>query len=243
MAANVQSIIRRPSDRGLMIAAAAIFPLLVFVGYFKTYYARPLFENPPFANSLVHFHAIVMTAWVLYFVVQIVLVRTKNLKLHMTMGFAGIGLAALVVIIGMVTAWDSHIVRATAPAGIPPHSFFLIPVLDMLLFVIFFAGAIYYRKNAANHKALMLMTAINFSPAAIARIPLLPADLVIFQFLVVPSLVGLAAFAWYTWKHRKFNWAFAVSLVAFIVSGPFRLFFSGTEIWLGFVGWLASFRG
>jgi hypothetical protein len=80
-------------------------------------------------------------------------------------------------------------------------------------------------------------------PAAIARIPLLPADLVIIQFLVVPSIVGLAAFAWYTWKHRKFNWIFAVSLAAFIASGPFRLFFSGTQTWLGFVGWLASFRG
>lgn len=242
MAANIQTI-RRPSDRGLMIAAAAIFPLLVFIGYFKTYYARPWFDNPPFANSLVHFHAIVMTTWVLYFVAQIVLVRTKNLKLHMTMGFAGIGLAALVVVIGMATAWDSHIVREVGPAGIPAHSFFLVPVLDMLLFVIFFAGAIYYRKNPANHKALMLMTAINFSPAAIARIPLLPADLVVIQFLVVPSLVGLAAFAWYTWKHRKVNWIFAVSLAAFIASGPFRLFFSATETWLGFVAWLASFRG
>jgi hypothetical protein len=226
-----------------MIAAATIFPLLVLVGYFKTYYARPWFDNPPFANSLVHFHAIVMTTWVLYFVAQVVLVRTKNLKVHMTMGFAGIGLAALVIVIGMVTAWDSHIVREVAPAGIPAHGFFIVPVLDMLFFVIFFAGSIYYRKNPANHKVLMLMTAINFSPAAIARIPLLPEDLVILQFLVVPPLVGLAAFAWYTWKHRKFNWIFAVSLAAFIASGPARLIISGTETWLGFVGWLAGFRG
>ena len=77
MAANAETI-RRPSDRGLMIAAAAAFPLLVLIGYFKTYYGRPLFNNPPFANSLVHFHAITMSIWVIYFTVQIALVRTKG---------------------------------------------------------------------------------------------------------------------------------------------------------------------
>jgi hypothetical protein len=103
MATNA-SILRRPNDRTLFIAAAAIFPLLVLAGYFKTYYFRPFFENPPFANSLVHFHAITMSIWVVYFVAQIALVRTKNLKLHMTMGMAGIALAAVVVVVGMVTA-------------------------------------------------------------------------------------------------------------------------------------------
>ncbi|MEO5858858.1 MAG: hypothetical protein ABIR33_07915 [Pyrinomonadaceae bacterium] len=242
MAANVQAI-RRPSDRGLMIAAAAVFPLLVLAGYFRSYYARPFFNNPPFANSLVHFHAIVMTIWVLYFTAQIVLVRTKNLKLHMTMGLSGTFLAAVVIIVGMVTAWDSHIVRGTAPPGMSAHSFFLVPVLDMLFFAIFFAGAIYYRKKPAQHKGLMLMTAINFSPAAIARLPIFPPDLFIIQALAFPALLGLTCFAWHTWKYRKFNWVFAIALFAFIASGPLRVVFAGTQTWLGFVGWLASFQG
>ena len=241
MAANVQAI-RRPSDRGLMIAAAAAFPLLVLAGYFRSYYARPFFDNPPFANSLVHFHAIVMTIWVLYFTAQIALVRTKNLKLHMTMGLSGIFLAVVVIIVGMVTAWDSHIVRATAPPGMNPHGFFIVPVLDMLFFAVFFAGAIYYRKKPAQHKTLMLMTAINFSPAAFARLPIFPPELFIIQALALPALVGLICFAWHTWKHRKFNWVFAVALFTFIASGPLRVVFAGTQSWLGFVGWLASFR-
>ncbi len=239
MAANIQTL-RRPSDRALYLTAAAAFPLIVLIGYFRTYYGRPLFDLPPFANSLVHFHAVVMTAWVLYFTTQIALVRTKNLKLHMTMGFVGIGLAALVVVVGMVTAWDSHIIRQTAPAGMHPHAFFIVPVLDMLYFLVVFAAAIYYRKRPAEHKSLMLMTAINFSPAAIARMPLLPPDLMMIQWLVFPSLLGIACFAWYTWRHRKVNWAFAIALTVFVVSGPLRIVISGTETWLGFVGWLAA---
>lgn len=240
MAANAQTL-RRPSDRGLMIAAAAVFPLLILIAYFKTYYGRAFFDNPPFANSLVHFHAIAMSIWVLYFTAQVALVRTRNLKLHMTMGMSGIFLAAVVIVVGMITAWDSHIVRATAPPGMNPHGFFIVPVLDMLFFAIFFAGAIYYRKKPAQHKTLMLMTAINFSPAAFARLPIFPPELFIIQALALPALVGIVCFAWHTWRHRKFNWVFAIALFAFIASGPLRVVFAGTQTWLGFVGWMASF--
>ena len=239
MAANV-NVIRRPSDKALWITAAAAFPLIVLAGYFRSYYFRPFFENPPFANSLVHFHAITMSVWVLYFTAQIALVRTKNLKLHMSMGLAGIALAAIVIVVGMVTAWDSHIVRATAPPGMNPHGFFLVPILDMLFFAVFFAGAIYYRKKPAQHKSLMLMTAINFSPAAFARLPIFPPELFIIQALGFPAAIGVACFAWHTWKTRKFNWVFAVALFAFIASGPLRVWFAGTQTWLGFMAWLTS---
>jgi multisubunit Na+/H+ antiporter MnhF subunit len=112
--------------------------------------------------------------------------------------------------------------------------------MDMLFFVVFFAGAIYYRKRPAQHKTLMLMTAINFSPAAIARLPLLPPELFIIQALVFPAMLGIVCFAWHTWKTRKFNWVFAIALIAFIASGPFRVWFSGTKVWLGFMAWLTS---
>lgn len=239
MATNA-NILRRPSDKALFTASAIIFPLVVLIGYFKTYYFRAFFDVPAFGSWLVHLHAVVMTTWVLYFVAQVALVRTKNLKLHMSMGMAGIGLAAVVVVVGMATAWNSHIVRHTAPAGIDPHAFFLIPVLDMFFFVLFFGGAVYWRKQPAKHKTLMLMTAINFSPAAIARIPILPPEMMILQWIALPIVLGLACFAYYTWKHRKFNWVFAVALFLFSVSGPLRLWVAFTPVWLDFVGWMAG---
>lgn len=239
MAINA-NIFRRPTDKKLFAAAAIVFPLVVFIGYFKTYYFRAFFDVPAFGSWLVHFHAFVMTAWVLYFVAQVALVRTRNLKIHMSMGMAGIALAALVIVVGMATAWNSHITRGTAPAGIDPHAFFLIPVLDMAFFILFFGGAIYWRKKPDYHKTLMLMTAINFSPAAIARIPILPPEMMILQWIVLPIVLGIACFAYYTWKHRKFNWVFATALFLFSVSGPLRLWFAFTPTWLNFVNWLAA---
>lgn len=239
MAINA-NLLRRPSDRVLFLAAAIGFPLLVLIGYFKSYYFSAFFDVEPLANNLVHVHAVVMSTWVIYFTTQIALIRSKNVKLHMTMGMAGIGLALLVIVVGMATAYNSHLVRGSAPPGINPHTFFVIPVFDMLLFIIFFSGAIYYRKRPAEHKSLMLMTALNFLPAAIARIPLVPPQFILVWGYGMTDLLALACFGWYTWKHRKFNKVFAAAIGLFIISQPTKIMISGTQPWLQFVAWLAS---
>jgi hypothetical protein len=239
MATNAISL-RRPSDRNLYLIAAISFPLLVLIGYFKTYYGRGLFDGVPALPTATHIHGLVMSAWVIYFVAQVALVRSKNIKLHMTMGFAGIGLAALAVVSGLAAAYYANLIELRAPPGLNPHSFFLIPAGDMLLFVIFFAGAIYYRKKPLQHKSLMLMTAINFVPPALARIPLGPPEFTILWAFGGSALLGLAALGWQRYKHGKFNWVFAGALGLFIFALPFRMWFSGTEMWLNFAGWLAS---
>jgi hypothetical protein len=231
----------RLADRKLFLAAAVLFPLLVLVGYSRTYYFRPFFEQAqPLATSLVHVHAWVMSAWVLYFTAQTLLIRTRNVKLHMTMGFAGVALAVLVVIVGMSTAVDAHLVRKTAPAGIDPYGFFAIPVVDMMIFVGLFALAIRYRKRPAEHKALMLLTAVNFLGAAIARIPLLPPQYAIVQAFAIPDILAIAGLGYYTWRHRKFNWAFAIGLAVIISTQPLRLYLAGSETWIGMIGTLAD---
>jgi hypothetical protein len=232
--------LRRPSDRNLFLAAAILFPLLVLIGYFRTYYFSAFFDVKPLANALVHAHGIVMSLWVVYFTAQTVLIRSKNIRLHMTLGMAGIVLAAIVVIVGLATAYDAHVVRATAPPGLNPHSFLIVPVVDMLLFVIFFGGAIYYRKRPAEHKTLMLMTAINFVGAAVARIPFFPQNFILLFVIGIPILLAIISLVWCSVKYRKLNRIFAAAVFLFIVSIPLRIVFANTAIWLDFVGWLAS---
>lgn len=239
MAINANILNPRFADRRLFLIAAIGFPLLVFIGYSRTYYLSEFFEVPPLATSLVHIHAAVMTLWVCYFTAQTVLIRTRNVKLHMTLGFVGIALAALVVVVGIATAYDAHLVRATAPPGLDPHEFFLIPTVDMLVFVLLFSGAIYFRKRPAEHKSLMLLTVFNFLPAAIARIPLVPPQYMLPWAFGVPSLMAVLAFGWYTWKHRKFNGIFTAGLALVIASLPIRIMFAGTQTWHAIAAWLA----
>jgi hypothetical protein len=180
-----------------------------------------------------------MSTWVVYFVAQVALIRTKNIKLHMTMGFAGIALALLVIVVGMATAYDAQLVRHVAPPGVDPHSFFILPVSDMTLFVILFVGAIYFRKRPAEHKSLMLLTAINFMPAALFRIPMVAPDYMVFWAFGTPALLAVLILAWHTWKHRKFNKIFAAGVALLVIAIPLRLSISESNAWHALVGWIA----
>ena len=240
MAASANVLNPRLIDRKLYIAAAIVFPLVVLAGYFKSYYFSSFFSDArPIANVLVHAHGIVMSIWVLYFAAQIALIRTKNVKLHMTMGIAGVVLAIVVIVVGMVTAYDSLLIRRSTPPGANPHAFFILPVSDMTLFAILFAAAIYFRKRAVEHKSLMLLTAINFMPAALFRIPAVPDDYMIIWAFGTPALLAIGTLVWHTWKHGKLNKVFATGVAMLLVAVPLRPFISETNAWLTFVGWIA----
>lgn len=239
MAVNVQTLGPRLADRKLFLTAAVAFPLIVLIGYFRSYYGSFLFDVPSVANSLVHAHGLVMSVWVLYFTAQALLIRTKNVKLHMTLGVAGIGLAALVVVVGMATACDAQLVRGAAPPGVNPHAFFILPVSDMLLFVTFFAGAIYYRKRKAEHKCLMLLTAIAFLPAALFRLPVVAPEHAMLWAFGTPALLAAATLGWHTWKHGKLNRVFAAGVALVFAAIPMRFIVMGSNLWLTVVGWIA----
>ena len=234
MAINA-NVLPRPSDRNFFLWAAVLFPLLVLIGYFRTYYFSVFFDVPSVANALVHTHGIVMTIWVLYFVAQVILIRSKNIKLHMTMGMAGIALAAIVVIVGMATAYDAQLVRHAAPPGVNPHSFFVLPAGDMAMFILFFAGAIYYRKRPAEHKTLMLMTAINFLPAAFFRTTFIPPEYLNHWAFGLAYLIAISSLIFHSIKHRKVNKVFLTAVILFVISAPLRFVFAETEMWLSFV--------
>lgn len=238
MAIN-SNVLRRPSDRGLFLTAAIAFPLLVLAGYFRSYYFSSFF-GISVTNSLVHLHGIVMTAWVLFFTTQIALIRTKNFKLHMTLGMIGVALAALVVTVGFATAYDSHIVRQTAPPGIHPYGFMLIALFDLGNFILIFGAAIILRKRPTEHKALMLLTAINFMPAAVVRLPFIPMETMILWAYGIPDLAAIASLVWISIKHRKFNKIYAAAVLLLIVSQPVRIILMGSPTWINFLVWIVQ---
>jgi hypothetical protein len=241
MAVNANVINPRQIERKLFLGAAIAFPLVVLAGYVKSYYFSSFFPDArPLANALVHAHGLIMSAWVLYFVAQVALIRTKNVKVHMTMGMAGVALAALVIVVGMATAYDAQHVRGAAPPGVNPHSFFIFPASDMFLFAVLFATAIYYRKRPAEHKSLMLLTAINFMPAALFRLPVVPPEYTVWWAFGTPAIIAVSILVWNTWKHGKLNKVFAAGVAILLAAVPLRPIIGESQAWLSFVGWLAG---
>lgn len=229
----------RVSDRRLYILAAIVTPLIVLAGFARTYYLKPFFSTPDLPNRLVHFHGIVMTAWVLLFIVQVALVATHRTRVHMRLGIAGSVLAALVVIVGVLTALDAA-ARGATP-GPPPLAFLVIPLGDMFVFAVLIGLALYFRRKPQVHKRLMLVAAINLTMPAIARIPLS----FIYNggplaFFSITDLCLLAFVAYDTIKHRRLHPAFLWSVIFIIAFQPLRLLLAGTGVWMHFAAALVA---
>jgi len=229
----------RSFDRRVFLAVAVLFPIAVLIGFAPTYYLKFAFANAPLPSTLVHVHGFLMTAWIMLFVTQVFLISKKKVKLHQRLGIAGVILAPLIVIIGAMTGIASA-ARGGGVPGIPPLSFLMVPVGDMVVFAILFGAAIYYRRQPANHKRLMFLTVLNFLPPALGRFPFAGASTPPF-FYGVPDLIAIGFLIFDTWKTGKLNKVYLAGVVLLIVSHIVRLTLSGTETWLRFAAWLTSF--
>ena len=192
---------------------------------------------------MVHAHGIVMTAWVALFITQIWFVSSNRIKLHQKLGFAGIALAILIIIIGFFTAVHAAKFGASTPTpqNIPRLAFMLVPLTDLIMFAILFGAAIYFRKKSAEHKRLMLLTAINFLPPAIARIPAPSLQaLGPLWFFGLPAGLALIAFGIDSYWNKRINRIFLAGVVVMIASFVVRLALMGTATWMRFAAWLTT---
>lgn len=229
----------RVNDRRLYILAAIVTPLIVLAGFARTYYLKPFFHTPDLPNRIVHLHGIVMTAWVLLFITQISLVATRRTRVHQRLGIAGGVLAALVVIVGVLTALFAA-AREHTP-GPPALAFLIVPLGDMLIFSVLIGLALYFRRNLQVHKRLMLLAAINLLTPAIARIPLSfitnGGPLAFWGFT---DLCLLAFVGYDTFKHRRLHPVFLWGSIFLIAMQPLRLLLAGTSLWMNFAAALVS---
>lgn len=239
MAAN-PAVQRSGRDRRLYTWFAILMPIIVVLGFARTYYLKGFFDTPVIPGLLVHLHGAVMTSWVILFMVQVWLVSSRRVRVHQRLGKIGAGLAILVVLVGVTTGIASAARGATT--GPPPLQFLVIPLGDMLLFALLIGTALYFRRRMDIHKRLMLVAAVNLLTPAIARIP--------FNFIInggplvffgLTDLILVACVAIDTVKNRKLHPAFLWGTLLVILSQPLRILLAGTETWIQFATWLVGF--
>lgn len=232
---------RRLFDRRLFLAAAIAFPVIVLVGFGRTFYVRGFFDPPPLPSALVVVHGLVMTTWVALFLAQVSLIATHRVRAHQRLGYSSIGLAALLIATGVPVALRAAKYGSTStPPGIPPLSFVAVPLFDLLMFALLFGGALYYRKRPRAHKALMLLTAANFLPPALARMPgALPLGPL--WFFGVPAVLALVCLVLETRRYGTLNRVFLTGTILLVCSYPVRLTVMMTDAWLAFATFATSF--
>ena len=131
-----------------------------------------LIHATPVRPWLLWVHGSVFSGWVVFFIFQSALVRTRNVKLHRATGWFGAGLGAVIPVLGISTAivMDRFNV-AKFHLSTEAYTFFAIQVLDMVSFTTAFWLAVYWRRKPEFHRRLVLIATCALTSAAFARWP------------------------------------------------------------------------
>jgi hypothetical protein len=151
----------------LLALTVAGFQLFYFHG--MAYPGRPL--TPPI-RSLVITHGVAMTLWMLLMLTQPFLIVSGNRRVHMALGKVAAAIAACLVVLGLKLGIASC--KVSPPdlmhGPLTPKQFMAVPVGDIVLFALFVAAGVWWRKRPDIHKPMMFLASLAAVGAAIARI-------------------------------------------------------------------------
>lgn len=143
---------------GIFYAAFGFVSLAAVLTGFSTTYLIPMARRTFDAPAIVHLHGALCLSWVLLFIAQALLVRTRRTALHRRLGMAGIPIALGILATGLLTArWAAHRDIAAAPEAVASMVGTLTSLAIFAALVIF---AILKRRQPDWHKRLMMLATI-----------------------------------------------------------------------------------
>jgi hypothetical protein len=152
-----------------------VFALLFCIAAFGPSIVHTERRSGPVTPSLTA-HGIAVVTWLLLFIAQTILARTRNLALHRRLGMWSAILAVALVVLGYQTtlamgrrgydlSGDLVGVRSD------PLAAMAFPLLDTVMFAALFLAAYLYRHRSAIHKRLMLLAVTGaLMPSPIAHL-------------------------------------------------------------------------
>jgi hypothetical protein len=150
------------SDRNFFTAMAALILAISIFGFAPTFFLKDAFDAPDLKPT-VHIHGALFTLWPVLLLTQALLIRSGKYGLHRILGMAGAVLCAAMVITGVFVVLDKP------RFNIASRAFIFTPLVGLILFPLFIAAAIRFRRDAATHKRLILLGTIILVPAGLRR--------------------------------------------------------------------------
>jgi len=142
-------------DKYFYLAMSLLVAAIVVWGFSHTINAS-LFHAAPPRPLLLWIHGAAFSAWVGFYIFQSALVRTHNVKIHRTLGWFGVALAAIMVPLGFIIAvimnrFDAVVLHLSDP------TFLSVPFGDMIIFGICVALAVAWRRKPELHRRLLFI--------------------------------------------------------------------------------------
>jgi hypothetical protein len=220
-------------DRWFFTGITVAMMLTAFAGFAPSFYLRSASHAGPPLTTLVIFHGMLMTAWMLANVLQTSLIAGGSRQLHRRLGWVFAALAALIVVTGPEVG-IAAIKRGAVPPGLTAEQFLVLPMAGALMFAIFVTAGVLRRSDAQAHKRLMLLSTISVMDAAIARMPgmLEAGPLAFFALADAFIIVGIA---YDIFSRGRVHGVWIWGGLAILVSQVLRLVISSTQAWASFV--------
>ncbi|HXC96045.1 MAG TPA: hypothetical protein VNU92_10100 [Edaphobacter sp.] len=200
MASASQSVVVRPVsrilgrggllDRYFYFFLSLLVAAIVVAGFSQTV-DRGLFHAAPPRPVLLWIHGAAFSGWVVFFILQSALVRVRKVSVHRTLGWFGVALGAMMVMVGTVVAvvmgrFDALQIHRPDPA------FLSIPFFDMLAFGTLFGLAILWRGKPETHRRFIVLATCELVGAAFARFDYVFNHNVFYLFVDAVMLIGVA---------------------------------------------------
>ncbi|HTQ95634.1 MAG TPA: hypothetical protein VMH89_02450 [Candidatus Acidoferrum sp.] len=230
----------RAKDRRFYLSLAILIAAVVFAGFARTFYLNGYFARLHLPVLFV-VHGIVFSSWIVLLVAQSALISAKRVRVHRRLGYVGIALVVVMVVLGLMMAIRSAQRGFTPPGAPPPLSFMVINFTDMVIFPAFVGSAIWFRNRPEIHKRLMIVATISILAPATARIVLLFSfNAILFKAYGISLAVLLCCMLYDYVTHRKVHPAYIWGGLILLISVPLRLYIGGTAAWLSFAHWITG---
>lgn len=196
------------------VSAPSILLVIVAVGFARSFYLRNLLGGGDLPAYIV-LHGIALTLWFLFFLVQALLVAMGRVRIHLSLGFVGAGLAAIVLGLSAMVVVRS-VVRETP----------LVIIGDMALlalFAILVTAGVLFRGKPETRKRLMVIASIGIVAPAIARWPAaqsaLPLSVILPQLLLIGAQIVYDVLSRRR-VHPATVWGMTLYLIAVAITVP-----------------------
>ena len=237
----------RTAERRFYLTFSVALAVAVFIGFARTFFLRAWFPAWAAAHaapeSIFIMHGTLFAAWYLLLPVQASLIAARRVAWHRRLGFASLGLAAGMVVLGIV----GSLVAARRPTGfidipLPPLQFLIVPIAAIVLFAVFVTLAVVARRDPQAHKRSMLLASIVMVEAAVGRwpfafmngsspVPFLDMPSLVTDLFLVPLIV------WDFWARGRMHPVTLIGGAAVVLTHALRMPLASTAGWQALAGW------
>ena len=195
--------------------------LMAIAGFWKTYFGKiPTFDG---VSGLMHFHAVMVLAWLSILIAQPILILNKKVEMHRLVGKMSY-IVVPILLLSIILLMRLSFIKNTLSAN-PDIDLRLVGVADLTFFIPCYLIAIYFRKNTKYHARFMVMTVLPFINPALGRLNL-PGPV-----LAIAIMLGLLIYEAF---HKKIFLPYLIGLPAYISIYVFYLFIINADQWRAF---------